>query len=223
MITSGFNADIVAGAAQLYIKPGAVVADVTYGKGAFWSKTDLSTFSLLCSDLKPRLEGVVEADFCNLPYSDTSVDVLVIDPPYIHNPGNHLTNNLYNNKETTCGLYHDDIIRLYMKGMMEAHRVLKNDGLLWVKCKDEVESGWGRFSHCELYNVAESIGFQAKDLCILLTEPPTKGRWKGEQRHLRKNHSFLWIFQIVRRRKSQLLVKQKSSTSKVTPAMFETM
>ena len=37
-VVHGHNSDLIASAAQLYIKPGDVVLDVTYGKGNFWKK-----------------------------------------------------------------------------------------------------------------------------------------------------------------------------------------
>lgn len=200
MITAGKNSTIIAGAVALYVKDGDLVADVTYGKGAFWTETDCSKFTLLKFDIAPTDHSVKCADFGDLNLDSKSVDVVVLDPPYIHNPGNHVSDGLYNNKATTKGLYHDDILRLYTRGIIEAHRVLKPLGLLWVKCKDQVEGGWNRFSHVEIHNIAQGVGFQAKDLCILLTAPPNPNRWTGEQHHLRKNHSFLWIFEAVRRK-----------------------
>ena len=48
---SGSNADVLVDVARLYIPEGALVADVTWGHGIFWQKTDCSRFTLVGSDL----------------------------------------------------------------------------------------------------------------------------------------------------------------------------
>src|SRR5439155_25744836 len=79
----GTNANLVAAAASLYIRPGHVVCDPTHGKGTFWARVDVSQFDLVSSDLatgKPH-------DFGALPYPDNAFDHFVFDPPYAHGPG----------------------------------------------------------------------------------------------------------------------------------------
>lgn len=193
---AGSNADLIAAVGELYIADGARVADVTYGRGAFWRKTDTSRFVLLKSDLQPLDDSISECDFRRLPYGDEGLDVVVLDPPYVHNPGQHVTNGRYNNAATTAGMYNADILGLYREGMREAYRVLSPDGgQLWVKCKDEVEAGVQRWSHIALYEIALEIGFCARDLFVIVPSSRTSSnRWK-RQLHARKNHSFLWIFE----------------------------
>src|SRR5690606_5361610 len=43
----GTNADLIERVAQIYLKPGMAVADVTYGKGVFWQKVDTGQFDFL--------------------------------------------------------------------------------------------------------------------------------------------------------------------------------
>lgn len=185
---------MIAAVSSFYIKNGAVVADVTYGGGTFWKKTDTSRFKLKKTDI---MSGV---DFRALPYKDHTIDVVVFDPPYTHNPGTrkhkHMTDSQYRNAATTAGMYNADIMQLYREGMIEAFRVLNpNGGQLWVKCKDEVEAGVQRWSHIELYKIALSIGLCARDLFVITPDSRTSSnRWK-RQLHARKNHSYLWIFQ----------------------------
>jgi hypothetical protein len=62
----GPNSAMVANAAALYIRDGDVVADVTYGRGAFWTETDLGRFKLVKSDANPIAADVVRADLRQL-------------------------------------------------------------------------------------------------------------------------------------------------------------
>ena len=66
---------------DLYVKPGSVVADVTYGQGVFWRGIPGDRYDLRATDIQ---DGV---DCRNLPYADEEIDCVVLDPPYMHSPG----------------------------------------------------------------------------------------------------------------------------------------
>lgn len=121
--------------------------------------------------------------------------MIVLDPPYVHNPGRHMTDSRYNNRETTGGQSHADIRNLYRDGMAEAMRILRPGGRLLVKGKDQIESGKQNWSQTELLCDAVSLGLYGRDLFILVpTSRTVMGRWKV-QLHARKVHSFLWVFE----------------------------
>lgn len=178
----------------LYLTNGMRIADVTYGKGVFWKNVDTELYDFNASDIQTCPEAPY--DFRDLPYEDDSFDVVVLDPPYIHNQGKKhisIVNRNYRNKETTGGCSHDDIIQLYRDGIAEAYRILQTGGLLWVKCKDEIENSIQRWSHIEILKVALELGFYAKDLLIHVPTSRTPRQFKN-QKHVRKNHGYLWIF-----------------------------
>jgi hypothetical protein len=189
------NAALIAAAARLYITDGATVADVTYGRGTFWRRTDLTRFRLLASDLHPHHDRpCVQADFRHLPYAAGTIDTVVLDPPYLHSGGAHESAARFGLSRGP-NLYHDQIMALYLAGMTEARRVLRPAGQLWVKCKDQVQREVQCWSHVELHATASQLGFTGRDLFVLVAAG-TNGydRWPV-QRHARKTHSFMWIFE----------------------------
>ena len=124
----------------LYVMPGSVVADVTYGKGVFWRNIPADRYHLLATDIR---DGV---DCRNLPYGDGEIDCVVLDPPYMHSPGGtaHLTQEpferYYANNGSggqTGSKYHEAVLDLYRDAGKEACRVLRERGVFIVKCQDE--------------------------------------------------------------------------------------
>jgi len=149
---------------RLYVKPHSVVADVTYGKGAFWRLVPIGEYRLKATDLQ---DGI---DCRDLPYKNGEIDCVVFDPPYMHSPGgsahtihtqfedhykNNATGNLTNSK------YHEAVLELYREGGKEAYRVLRNRGVFIVKCQDEVCANQQRFTHVEIMSAYEERGFGA--------------------------------------------------------------
>lgn len=173
----------------------AVVLDVTWGRGVFWRRfTEHRRFTLIGSDLRP-LPGVnLVADFRRLPCADASIDIVVFDPPYVHvGRGGHYLDSRYGGTATTTGFTHRDIMKLYGDGLREAMRVLRPNGQVWVKCADEIESGRQCWTSCELFEIAEALGFEVQDMWMLVRKTINPGRWR-RQLHARKVNSWLWIF-----------------------------
>lgn len=192
-IVHGHNSDLLLEVSRLHAQGGKKIADVTYGKGVFWRKTP--HLDVTGSDIKTVPDRPY--DFTRLPYADASFDVAVIDPPYIHSPGDHVTDARYQNAATTKGMLHKDIrSKLYVQGMRECMRIVKPEGgQVWVKCKDQVQSGVQRWAHVEMCADAVSLGLYPRDLFILIAKSRTPGgRWTV-QHHARKPHSFLWVFE----------------------------
>ena len=101
---------------NLYVKPGSVVADVTYGEGVFWRGVPRGRYDLRATDIQ---NGV---DCRDLPYADAEIDCVVLDPPYMHSPGGtaHQTHEpfekYYANNEAggqTKRKYHEAVLDLY--------------------------------------------------------------------------------------------------------------
>lgn len=192
----GSNAEMFPHVLKLYVPPGSIVADVTYGKGAFWRDVKRATYELHTTDLR---NGV---DCRKLPYSDVSIDCIVLDPPYMHSPGGtahdgHQNFEGYyrNNAADSSGLkYHEAVLDLYFRAGAEALRILRPGGILIVKCQDEVCANRQRLTHVEIVAEYTRRGFIVEDCFVLMrTSRPGVSRIL-KQRHARKNHSYFLVF-----------------------------
>lgn len=198
----GNNAEIFPLVLKLHVPDGAKVADVTFGTGIFWKNIPADKYQLYPSDLKTNV------DCRSLPYADESMDAVVLDPPYMEGlfraTGRELAGagtygafrQTYSNGESTNEgpKYHQAVLDLYFKAGREAHRVLVKNGVLIVKCQDEVSANTQRLTHVEIINEFEPLGFYTKDLFIVVRpNKPAVSRLK-RQNHARKNHSYFIVF-----------------------------
>jgi len=181
----GDNADLIATAAKLYLRDGDKVADITYGRGRFWLKIDTGKYDFHPTDIETTS---TKMDFKKLDYPDGSFDVIVFDPPYmVRVSPTHKLNGKY--KLMNHRITHDGILAEYRAGMTEASRVLRDGGMLWVKCQDQDRE----MTHIDIHGIATGdIGLKVIDL-LILRQPGTLVRG-DTQSMARKNHSYLWIF-----------------------------
>lgn len=73
----GTNDEVFAKILDLHVPEGAIIADVTFGKGVFWKKVPPGKYTLIPSDI------ATGTDCRNLPYKSESLDCVVLDPPYM--------------------------------------------------------------------------------------------------------------------------------------------
>lgn len=198
----GGNAEVFARVAQLHVPAGCVVADVTYGKGVFWRNIPPDCYTVHATDLQT---GV---DCRNLPYADASLDAVVLDPPYMEGLFRRSTDHMagsgshrafrehYSDGQATGNgpKYHEAVLALYFDAAREALRVLRDGGVLIVKCQDEVSANTQRLTHVEIINHCAALGFYCKDLFVVV-RPNRPGVSRIlEQVHARKCHSYFLVF-----------------------------
>ena len=207
----GTNADVFPYVLSLHVPDGSLVADVTYGKGVFWKKVDKNRYVLKASDIS------VGVDCRNLPYEPGSMDCVVLDPPYMEGffrkasaqkagSGTYSAfREHYSNggEESDGPKWHAAVVDLYAGAGREAHRVLRDNGVLIVKCQDEVSANRQNLTHVQIVNEYEGIGFYTKDLFVVVRpNRPGVSRLK-KQVHARKNHSYFLVFIKVPRGKKR--------------------
>jgi hypothetical protein len=218
------NAELFPKILDMHVPDGSTIADVTYGKGVFWSKVNLNRYKLLATDLKTG------QDCRSLPYETGSIDCLVLDPPYMEGlfrknkenlagGGTHAAfrDHYSNGQETTTGpKWHDAVLDLYFQAGKEAMRVLRQEGIFIVKCQDEVSANRQRLTHVELINEFESWGFYTKDLFVVVRQNQPGISRLIKQVHARKNHSYFLVF--VKTKKKRTVTPRPKSPVPGSPA-----
>lgn len=196
------NADVFPRILSLHVPEGSTVADVTHGKGVFWRNVDPGAYRVLASDIAT---GV---DCRALPYSDGSIDCVILDPPYMEGfyrtrslagAGSYQTfRDTYSTgspeQAANANRYHGAVLDMYIQAGREASRVLRKGGILIVKCQDEVSAGRQWLTHVEIINAYAKGGFYARDLFVVVRPNKPAVSRILTQRHARKNHSYFLVF-----------------------------
>jgi len=196
------NAEVFPKVLQLHVPEGATVADVTYGKGVFWKNVPRNRYNLKATDIA---RGV---DCRDLPYESESIDCVVLDPPYMEgfyrkSASQKAGSGTYSsfrehyssgNEKPQGAKWQDAVLEFYIQAGREAYRVLKEKGVLVVKCQDAVSANRQHLVHVQIVNEYQQMGFYAKDLFVVVRKNrPAVSRIK-KQVHARKNHSYFLVF-----------------------------
>ena len=200
------NAELFPAVMALHVPDGALVADVTYGQGVFWRQVPPGRYRLLATDL------ATGTDCRALPYAAASIDALVLDPPYLEGllrekvatrggQGSHgALRSFYAAgaaERPTGGRWHQAVLDLYLDAAREARRVLRDQGILIVKCQDEVSANRQELTHVQIVAGLAALGFYARDLFVLVRSNRPGVARLLRQVHARKNHSYFLVFQKV--------------------------
>ena len=199
---TGTNDEVFPKVLDLHVPEGALVADVTYGKGVFWKRVPKGKYDLIASDIATGI------DCRNLPYKSESIDCVVLDPPYME--GFYRKSTSQKAGSGTYGSFRDHysngnekaqgpkwqaaVLYFYIQAGKEAYRVLRDNGVLIVKCQDAVSANRQHLTHVQIVVEYQKMGFYAKDLFVLVRKNrPAVSRIK-KQVHARKNHSYFLVF-----------------------------
>ena len=143
-------------------------------------------------DINPQILGVEKADATNLPLKDESLNNIILDPPFLF--GVHgKTESYYSSKTHTMFENFSQLEKMYKGILSEAYRTLKKKGICIFKCQDYTDSQT-TMTHALVYQWALKQGFYAKDIAILV-KPSKVYNGNTTQRHLRKTHTYFWVFE----------------------------
>ena len=193
---------------KLHVPTGSKIADVTWGRGVFWKKVPKDDYEVFGTDI------AMGVDCRDLPYLDGALDCVVLDPPYMEGfyrkensqkagSGSHRgLAEAYSNGDEVNGdtnntgtkKWHAAVTDMYFKASTEAYRVLRKKGVFIVKCQDEVSAGKQWFTHVEIINELEKMGFYSKDLFVVVRNNKPAVSRLVQQVHARKNHSYFLVF-----------------------------
>jgi hypothetical protein len=204
---AGGNSALFPQVLALHVPDGATIADVTFGQGVFWRDVAPGRYTVLPSDL------ATGTDCRALPYAADAIDALVLDPPYMEGLlrpkaetrgglGSHVAlRDFYaaggGHAAPGGGRWHQAVLDLYLDAGREARRVLRDHGILIVKCQDEVSANRQELTHVQLVMGLAALGFYARDLFVLVRSGRPGVARLLRQVHARKNHSYFLVFQKV--------------------------
>ncbi len=171
-----------------------LILDATVNAGRFWKG---STRKIVGLDIEPSFKPTVVGSNMAMPFADECFDVVVYDPPHIPNQGKDNRKDF----QTRFGLVIKsprengyNLSHLYPPFSSEAYRVLKPEGILFVKIADYVHNHRMQWAHFELMKAATEAGFCPCDMIIKVRKGPiVDPRWKTAH-HARRQHAFWIVF-----------------------------
>lgn len=173
-------------------------ADITYGNGVFYRGGIPEP--RLKFDIDPQQPGVVEASSDALPLKPNSLNSIVFDPPFLTyvRAGREGNGNMIMSKRFAGYWRYDELEAHYRATFAEAVRVLRQDGILVLKCQDIVHNHRLHPTHAFAIDWADAAGLRLKDLYVLGASHrlPSPNR-AGSQKHARIFHSYFLVFTRV--------------------------
>ena len=185
--------DLLKAVIDVHLDGADIECDPMYFKGNFYKDGVKRPTHIF--DLNPQVPECPKGDATCLNIGTGKLRSIILDPPFMF--GLHgKTREYYSSKTHTIYTDYPELLKSYDAIISESHRVLKPKGILIFKCQDYTDSKT-TMVHIDVHNIATGKGFVADDLGILVrpnkvTNPNTK------QRHLRKIHTYFYIFRKVK-------------------------
>lgn len=198
-----YNQDeIIQNILQLHVPLHKIDCDPTYSLGKFYKNIEPPKYKF---DIAPQTTDTVYADCRQLPLESSSLNCIMFDPPFLASSGKSLLskgdgNNIIAGR---FGIYPNEkaLHQFYLDSLKEFYRILRNNGILIVKCQDKVSSGKQYLSHCFIISEATKIGYYPKDLFILLAKNRIVAEWQAaNQKNARKFHSYFVVLEKSKRK-----------------------
>lgn len=171
-----------------------LILDSTINGRRFWRDTTRAVIGL---DIDRRHRPEVCADNTAMPFRSASFDVVVYDPPHIPNQGHDRSKDFNtrfglgarSTKENGYSFSHT-----YPAFMVEAWRVLAEDGILLCKITDYIHNHRYQWAHVDLIRAGQDAGFTACDCIVKARKGPIiDPKWKVAH-HSRRQHCYWIVF-----------------------------
>jgi len=185
------NAEAIKRISEIYIPTGSLVLDATFGKGRFWAELLDAEITVVAQDINPALALDVCGDFRRLPFHDQVFDVGVFDPPY-YGHGTAIKEQAAASASRQNVWFvnpeQEPIRNLYLKGLMELSRVVRNKGIIVVKCTNGCD-----YSDMPTWLRGLRIGRVVDE--VVCINPAIRNWHGGEKKKLRTAHSYFLVIQ----------------------------
>jgi hypothetical protein len=165
----------------------------------------LDTSGVVFCDINPDVRPDIVCDFRSLPFGDSELSAIVFDPPHLPSAAGSEKSMVrfvsdYGLDRTVKG---DNIAAVFAPFLVEAKRVLKDDGLIFAKLSDFVHNHRYQWMLVEWVLAVRSVpGLTPTDL-IIKRDPSAgslaSGRWEATH-HARRAHCW-WA--VVRKGKCE--------------------
>ena len=170
------------------------ILDATLNGGRFWRGSERKIIGI---DNDPRHKPPVVADNTATPFAAAFFDVVVYDPPHIPNQGRDNEKDFRDRfglggkspKEKGYTFAHT-----YPAFVKEAHRILKDEGILLCKITDYVHHHRYQWAHVDFVQAARGAGFRPCDCIVKIRKGPIiDPKWKVAH-HSRRRHCYWLVF-----------------------------
>jgi hypothetical protein len=202
-VIEGRDNDVLDALFGFYSRPEGIVVDVTSNARRMWKKLDTS--GVIFCDISPSVHPDVVADFRQLPFADNSISAIVFDPPHLPMAAgtDKSLPHFVRNYGLSRSVHADNISSFFIPFLLEANRVLKDDGLVFAKLADFVHNHKYQWSLVDWVNAVRSVdGLTPTDL-IIKRDPCAgnlkSGKWEASY-HARRSHCW---YSIVRKGKCE--------------------
>ena len=180
-------------------KPPCDILDATINKGRFWNGSQRKVVGM---DINPAYDPDIVADNTDMPCENESFDVIVYDPPHIPNQGRDKSKDFQDRfglVVKSSGERGYNLTHTFKPFLLEAHRVLRKNGVLFCKIADYVHGHRFQWAHIEIVNAAAQIGFTPCDCIIKIRKGPIiDPKWKNAH-HSRRQHCYWLVFRKSKR------------------------
>lgn len=202
-IINGRDPEVLHSMLNFYKRPEGKIVDLTCNRRRMWKGLD--TQKITFCDIDPEVNPDIVCSYTQTPFADGEVAVIVMDPPHLPSAAgtdtslNHFVSNYGLNKS----VHGDNISSVFLPFLTEAKRILKPDGLIFVKLVDFVHNHRRQWTLVDFINDVRLVdGLTPCDL-IVKCDPCAgnlkSGKWK-KSHHARNAHCW-WI--VVRKGKCE--------------------
>jgi len=191
----------------LYLQGNQIELDPMYSKGSMYGKGVGPVYKL---DLTPMALDVEVGNALSMRFEAKTINSMILDPPWlIHAEG---SKSKMGNRFTTLDSK-EDIMYLLEGIIIEAARVLRQDGILIFKIQDTIHNRRKLFLSHIVMSLAINAGFNPLDEFILIAK--SRMRSKSQSGCITSaSHSWHCSFIVFRKKKSRTLQKITSARSR---------